>query len=564
MSDGPSVTNPQPQLGLLLRVRGRGLWNHLRQAVHEAPLRLSASTILIAVIWAGIYYMFHIVFHQLQRTPLEATVAIPLIFNFFFASMLILLTFSNALIAYGGLFKKNESAYLLASPLTPLDVVTLKYLESLFLASWSLVLLGVPLMLVLAQMADHPAFYLLFLAFFLAFIPIPGALGLVLAWTAARFFPQRTIRILAVGAGLAGAVMVVWAMRSLQFGDDAAEVWLRSFLQRMGIIESAFLPNNWVACGIDHAIHGRFGESAMYLCVTIANALFASWLAVRFVAKHFERAFDRASSGSGSVQRGASPASGGFAGIAFFYLPLPLRLIAAKDLRTFVRDPLQWSQLAILFGLLTLYLANMPTLRQHLYGVFWPLLIPFLNLCAISLILATFTCRFVFPLVSLEGQQLWLISLLPVPRGRILLAKFAFAMTVTLGVALSSMGLATIMLRLDYIWTIIHLAVTVAICFGLCGFAVGIGARLPMFGESNAGRIANGLGGTTNLLASVALVTAALVGVGLATWRSRDLPAGKLPDLISLVVCCSAAVVSVAAGLAALLAGARHFHNVEA
>ena len=154
MPDTRILVEPRPQLGLLLRVRARGLWNHLCQAVDEAPLRLSASTILVAIIWLGIWYMFYVVFKQLQRTPLEATVAIPLVFNFFFAAMLILLTFSNALIAYGALFRKNESAYLLASPLTPLDVVTLKYTESLVVASWSLILLGMPLMLAMARMAD--------------------------------------------------------------------------------------------------------------------------------------------------------------------------------------------------------------------------------------------------------------------------------------------------------------------------------------------------------------------------------------------------------------------------
>ena len=60
------------------------------------------------------------------------------------------------------------------------------------------------------------------------------------------------------------------------------------------------------------------------------------------------------------------------------------------------------------------------------------------------------------------------------PRSRVLLAKFAFSMTVTLLVALGAMILATVMLDLDAVWTTIHLIVTVAICIGLCGFAVSI------------------------------------------------------------------------------------------
>jgi len=169
----------------------------------------------------------------------------------------------------------------------------------------------------------------------------------------------------------------------------------------------------------------------------------------------------------------------------------------------------------------------------------------------------------VFPLVSLEGQKLWLMGVLPMRRGRILIAKFAFSMTVTLLVALGAMSLATFMLDLDMVWAVIHLVVTVAMCFGLCGFSVGIGARLPMFEQTNSARIANGLGGTTNLLASIALVTAVLTGVGLATWRSRDLPSHTLPDARSLLLCGGAALLGITLGYLALRIGARHFDRVE-
>ncbi|MGD2109629.1 MAG: hypothetical protein PVI86_09580 [Phycisphaerae bacterium] len=564
-------TAPVPsRLGLLFRIKVRSLNNRVRQAVTEAPVRVGAAVVLVAIIWIGLYFLFSITFRQFRRTPLEATVAIPLIFNFFFVAMLALLSFSNAIISYGALFGKNESAYLLAAPLTARDVVTLKYLESLTFASWSLIVLGLPLMLAMAQAAEEQSnlaapliFYMLFVAFFLAFIPIPAALGLLAAWVSARFFPRKAVRVVAVLVGLVLAVLIVWGMRSLRLGDSVPEIWLRSFLARMSFVEATFLPNNWVARGIDNAIHGQFAEAALYLGVTVANALFASWLAVLTVARYFSVAHDRASAGRREAGRAAVQPSGGVAGLVFFYLPLPLRLIAAKDLRTFFRDPLQWSQLVILFGLIVLYLTNMPTLRLRVAGSGWLLIIPFLNLCAVSLILATFTCRFVFPLVSLEGQELWLVGLLPMRRGRILLAKLAFALTVTLLVAVGTMSLAAFMLELDLVWAGMHLLITIAVCFGLCGFAVGIGARLPMFNQPNAARIANGLGGTTNLLASVALVAIVMFGVGYATWRCRDMVTGEMPEPVAGLICLAVSVFAIAAGGIALHVGARHFDRVE-
>lgn len=557
------VISATPKLDLLFRTRARAIANGIRNAIHEAPVRISTAAILIGVIWYGLYRLFEAMLIQLDRTPLEATIAVPMIFNFFFAAMLALLTFSNAIIAYSSLFSKRESAFLLTLPLSPRDLITFKFLESLVLSSWSVVLLGLPLMFAMSTTVDEPTSRILFLAFFIAFIPIPGALGLFAAWSAARFFPRKITRTLTGIAAAALAVSLLAGLRWLQLSETATEVWLRSFLARMSFVEWALLPNNWVATGIDHAMHAQFSEAFLYLGVTLANAFFLSWLAVTIVSTYFDGAYDRAAAGRTSGRRTASPASGGTAGRIFFYLPLPLRLIAAKDLRTFVRDPAQWSQLTILFGLLVLYLTNMPAFRMQFDASGWLLMLPFMNLCAVSLILATFTCRFVFPLVSLEGQKLWLTGVLPMRRSRLLISKFCFAMTVTLLVAIGALGIAVVLLGLEPIWAGIHLITTVSICFGLCGFSVGLGARLPMFDQTNPARIANGLGGTTNLLASIALVALTLAGVGIATYRSRYNVSGTWPDTQSLLFCASSVVISLTGGLAALYVGARHFEQVE-
>lgn len=562
---GPiAVLAPRPLLGLLLRTKARSLRNQIVQAAADAPIRVSVAALLVTLIWIGLFFLFWLIFRQFdEKSPLEATVAIPLIFNFFFAAILVMLAFSNAIIAHGSLFSRKEAEYLLAAPCPPRDVVWLKYIESLALSSWSLILLGLPLMAALAQRAEAPYFYAIFLAFFIAFIPIPGALGLLFAWIAARFLPRRAMRVLAVVGGIAIAVFVIWGMRSLRTADLGAEAWLRSFLSRMSLVESALLPNYWVARGIDNALNDRMPVALGYLAVTAANAMFLSTVVIGVLGRSLGKAYDRASAGASSGRRAPAALTGGFSGGVFFYLRGPLRLIAAKDLRTFFRDPLQWSQLVILFGLVFLYLTNMPTLQFGFIGSGWSLVIPFLNLCAISLILAAFTCRFVFPLVSLECQQIWLTGLLPMRRGRVLYAKFAFAMTVTLFVTCGAMALASVVLDLDLVWTIIHLTAAFSICFGLCGLAVGLGARMPVLNQLSAARIANGLGGTANLLLSLILVTVVLTAIGLATWRSRLVAAGDLPDPRSLLVCAAACLTAITAGLAAIGLGARHFDRLE-
>jgi len=554
-----------PGVGLLLGAKRVSLRNRLIAALRASPIRIASTVLFLVLIWAGLYFLFWAIFEQFDRT-LEGAVAVPLVFNFFFVAMLLLLTFSNAIIAYTALFARNETSYLLAAPVPAKAVVLVKYLETLLFSSWSFFLLGLPLMVAITNlhsMQSPGVFCGLFLGLFLAFVPIPGALGLIGAWLIARCVP-RTIRrgLLTVGIAII-VVAAILGLRAVQLNETDTTVWLKGFFKKMEFVQSVLLPNSWVSMGIEEAVQGRLGAAMSYLLVVLANALFLSLLAVRIVARGLMGAYDRATSSRGRTGRAAAKVAGGVAGALFFYLPKPLRLIAVKDFRTFVRDPMQWSQLGILFGLMGLYLLNMPRFQIEMVTERLSLLVPFLNLCAVCFILATFTTRFVFPLVSLEGHQLWLIGLLPIPRAQILLAKFAFALTVSTAVAVGTMGLAAFILRMPAVWTAVYLTVTFAVCVGVCGLAVGLGARMPMLGEKNPTLIANGFGGTVNLIATVGLIVCVLAGMGVAAFKAGMLSVA--PSVQDTTLHLTAAVVgfAVVVGAIAMAVGARHLRRLE-
>ena len=87
-----------------------------------------------------------------------------------------------------------------------------------------------------------------------------------------------------------------------------------------------------------------------------------------------------------------------------------------KDFRIFRRDPLQWSQFLIFFGLLALYFfLNLRRFNYDLYYTDWMNMVSFFNLSVVGLLMSTFTTRFVYPLLSLEGNAFWLLGLLPDP-----------------------------------------------------------------------------------------------------------------------------------------------------
>ena len=102
----------------------------------------------------------------------------------------------------------------------------------------------------------------------------------------------------------------------------------------------------------------------------------------------------------------------------------PVRALVLKDTRVFWRDPAQWTQVMIFFGLLTIYVLNLRNVAYDLQSPFWSTMISYLNLTACALTLSTLTTRFVFPQFSLEGRRLWIIGLAPLGLGRVLMQKF--------------------------------------------------------------------------------------------------------------------------------------------
>jgi len=245
--------------------------------------------------------------------------------------------------------------------------------------------------------------------------------------------------------------------------------------------------------------------------VTIANALALHQLAL-FTAGRTFRASYAALAGERSPQRKIRSA---WIDRTLMSAPFPLstrmRLLMVKDLRLFRRDPVQWSQFLIFFGLLALYFLNTRQLSYDVNYAAWVNMISFLNLAVVGLILSTFTTRFIFPMISLEGRRFWILGRLPVERSTILWSKFLFASLGSLIPCAALVLLSDLMLRVSFLVVSVHLLACVLLCSGLSGIAVGLGAKMPNLRDESPARIAAGFGGTLNLVLSAAYIVVLVV-----------------------------------------------------
>jgi ABC-2 type transport system permease protein len=507
----PAMASPEAESRGFIRLQWRIVRTQLAQGFAASRLRYGLVIVLSALLWFGLFYLVRQGFDFMrQMLPgLFASLAQE-IFNTFFLALFLMLIFSSAVILYGSLFHNGEVAYLLTVPIRDERIFHHKFQHAVVLSSWGFLLLGSPMMVAYGLAANAPWYYYAMMpAMLVAFVFIPAGIGAILLLLIMQFFPRGRLQLLAIFVGLlaALAVWLVWSLIARPEGD----VWFQEMRNRLQLTQKKPLPNWWLSTGLLESAGGAWPEGMMYLGLLIANALFFREIAGIFAARSYRRAYWEAA-GLGSrpprVERGSSgrAINGFLASLQGVGLSPGVRLILIKDLRLFCRDPLQWSQSLIYIGLLLMYFLNVHPVSYALRFSQWVNVVSFMNFSVVGLLMSTFTTRFVFPLVSLEGRRFWLLGLLPLKRDSILWAKFIFSV----GSLLIPCGLLILLsdwrLGVPALLLAQHQLASVLLCLGLSGIGVGLGARLPVITEPSPSRIAAGFGGTLSLVISTLFI----------------------------------------------------------
>ena len=506
----PPRIAPHQTARALRRLRWRLTRNTIHAVLAGSRLRLTMIACCIVVFWAGLFGLFLEGFHFIGLYDELFRAIFEYLFSMFFLSIFAMLFFSTAIITYTGLFHSREGAFLLSLPATTDRIFAYKFVEAVGMSSWGFFLLGSPLMVAYGITVKAPAgFYGMFLIYLLAFVLIAGSLGAIAAVVTANVFPRRQKLVLGLAlAALLTVVMIVVVPLWRPPGEPMSGDWLGNVQNRLAFCQHPLWPSRWMSAGLLAAARGDWPRADYYLMVLSANAGLGYLVAATVARDLYFRGYSRVQGSQSSRRRMGFHAMDAVFHRLFFFVPRPIRLLTLKDLRTFCRDPAQWSQFLIFFGLLAVYFLNIPQLGYAVQSPSWRNLVSFLNLSVTALILSTFTSRFIFPLLSLEGRNFWVLGLLPLRREQILWGKFAFSVGISLAPTEVLVFLSDLMLGMSPVMIALHVAMVAVLCLGLSGISVGLGARLPNLRETDPSKIAVGFGGTLNLLVSLVFIFA--------------------------------------------------------
>jgi ABC-2 type transport system permease protein len=363
---------------------------------------------------------------------------------------------------------------------------------------------------------------------------LPAVLGAVLTLVLVNVFPARRTRDLLsiIALGTVGVMILLFRMvRPEQLARPEGFRNLLDFITVLRTPTSPWLPSEWATDALMTWLRGGFDMLPLLLLWSTAAAFVT--LGAMAHARLYATGYTRAQEGAERFIRG------GFWrwSLRHVLAPLPVakREFVLKDIRLFFRDTQQWSQLILLAVLVVVYLFNikaLPLFRGEQVPFFFVTLVSFLNLGLSGFVLASIAARFIFPAVSLEGRQMWLLRSSPLDLRALLWSKYWVGTIPLLVLALLLTGLTNVLLKVTPFMMVVSLTTICALTLAIAALALGFGALYPQFETENAAQMPSSFGGLVFMMSTIVLLAAVIVA--LARPVSAYLQAHNAGDPVSV------------------------------
>ena len=503
-----------PGLWIVLRPKWQGAWARLRQQREGAGPRAILLVLLAAGFWSGVFGVVYRVLSYFRGVAeigdLLSTKLLGLVL-LTFSSILLL---SNVITALSSFFLAKDLDLLAASPVHSIRFYLAKLVETMLHSSWMVVLLAVPLFAAYGIVYDGgPLWPVVVLGAFIPFLVVPAAVGSTLTLLLVNLVPARRAKellsLIAIGA-IGGLALLLRMAQPERLVRPEGFRSLADFVAMLQAPTNPLLPSEWaMRLLMNWLLHVADARPVVELWVTAGVLLAVGGVLFRWRYRH---AFSKAQEGAPAPASGRRWAAA--LGALLSRLPTDRREFILKDARLFFRDPTQWSQLILLGVLIVVYLFNiqaLPLFSGERVPAGVVTLVVFLNLGLAGFVLAAIAARFLFPSVSLEGRQMWLLRSSPLDLRSMLWSKYWIGTVPLLILAVLITTITNVILR-SSAFTIFASEITMVLfTLAASALALSFGTFYPRFDTENAAQIPTSFGGLVYMMTSVLLLAVVIM-----------------------------------------------------
>lgn len=465
-----------------------------------------------------------------------------------FLTFLSFVAFSALVSSLSTFFLSEDLRLLLAAPIAPERLFHSRFARTVGQSAWMVVAFLLPVLLALGLARCAPAgYYVLAVATVLPFVVIPSALGALVTLGLVSVFPARRARDLLMLMGLLFAVAIVMLLRFIRperLLDVQSLPDVTAFFTTLQSPVTPFLPSFWAGESLFAGLRGV--TDWLHLGALWTTALAGTVLARAAYGRHYFAAWSKA-----QEARKARFTRLSLLEPVVRRLPLssPRRALLVKDLKVFLRDTTQWSQLLLLVALALVYVYNfrvldldrIPYMSQVIKNAY-----AFVNLAMAAFVTSAVAVRFVFPAVSAEGPAFWIVRTAPVGMKSFLWSKLWTGLVPVILLAEALTVTSNHLLGVPFSLKLLSAAAIAFMAAALVALACGMGARHPRFGAENLTQVAGSYGGVAFMVTAVLyiLVTVALLAWPASTWLWHEYRGLAIAPrrLASMGLCVAAAI----------------------
>lgn len=445
-------------------------------------------------------------------------------------TFLSMLLFSNLVASLSTYFMARDLDLLHSTPVSSDSFFFARLVNTTVNSSWMVLFFSVPIFAAYESVFGGGWKLYLWVALILPlFLIIPAALGTLATHILVYCLPAKRIRDILFFIGLFAFVIMYFLFRFSQPERLVQPESFGSFMQFLSAMEtpsSPFLPSSWSAEILAGTLFKRDTDSIFFFALLSSYALFlplaTSWVSGAVYLDGWSKAQES--------RQGRRKLAWLDNALDWITRPFPefTRAIMLKDIRTFLRDTTQWSQLFLLFALIVVYLYNfkvLPLDRSPMPAGTIRTIVSFANLGLAGFVLSAIAIRFAFPAVSLEGKAFWILQTAPISLRALLWSKFwlNFVPLLVLGELL--VFLSNLLLRVPSWMMFLSLITIFFMTIGIAAIGVGVGAMYPKFNFDNAAEIPTSFGGAVCMMVSIAFIA---VTVMIEAWPIYQLALASL------------------------------------
>lgn len=428
-----------------------------------------------------------------------------------------LLLFSGILTSLSKLYLARDLSLIHAMPVSREKIFLARWIESTIDSSWMVLVYSLPLFIPFGIVYKAGFFYYAMVAAnLLPFCLIASSLSSLVVMVAAVLLPAGRIRSVFFFLSLFLFLLLVISfrlMRPERFANPDSFASVVFYLRSLESSHSPLLPTTWFFDALRASLTGSTGSAFFNSGLSWSYAVTMVFVSVWISGAVYFRGLSKAQTAAVRFFSSLGLRNWGD-GFLLGLLPGPVRALTAKEIKTFLRDQTQWSQILLIAALIAIYLYNfsvLPLEKDPAKVGSLQNLLSFLNMALAAFVLTAVSARLVFPAVSLEGEAFWIVKASPVPVRTFLWVKFSVYFLPLLLLTEMLVVVTNLLLDVTPFMMVLSVVTVFFMVPGIVSMGIGLGAAYPDFHSESPAQSVTSLGGLTYMTLCIGLIGTVIV-----------------------------------------------------